>query len=70
MIRRDPTLIPMTDNDVQDVRDMLAARQKAQSLQKTEEMLRDGATGVPGFAAQEDAKRKKDTMSKHERLGL
>ncbi|GJE92182.1 hypothetical protein PsYK624_083400 [Phanerochaete sordida] len=70
MIRRDPTLIPMTDNDVQDVRDMLAARQKEAALQKTEGMLKDGATGVPGFAAQEEARKKKDVMTKNERLGL
>jgi len=35
MIRRDPTLIPMSDSDVQDVRDMVAKdlqNQKVQSL--------------------------------------
>jgi hypothetical protein len=72
MIRRDPTLIPMTDNDVQDIRDMIAARQKEEALKKADAAA--GATNpgasVPGFAVQEEAKRKKDAMTQKERLGL
>lgn len=70
MLRRDPSLIPMTDNDVQDIRDALAARQKAGALQKAEAKLDSLLTSVPGFAAQEEAKKKKEAMSKNERLGL
>ena len=79
MIRRDPTLIPMTDNDVQDIRDMVAARlKKAEAKQQdasvstsasTAGMSNPGAS-VPGFAAQEEAKIKKEAMSRNERLGL
>ena len=74
MIRRDPTLIPMTDNDVQDIRDMLAARQKEEALKKAESNASAGtsnvAAGVPGFTAQEEAKKKKDGLTRNERLGL
>ena len=79
MIRRDRTLIPMTDNDVQDIRDMVAARlKKAEAKQQdasgsasasTAGMSNPGAS-VPGFAAQEEAKIKKEAMSRNERLGL
>lgn len=68
MIRRDPTLIPMTDNDVQDIRDMLVARQN--TLQKAAAKLESAVPLVPGFAAQEAATKKKEAMTKNERLGL
>lgn len=66
MIRRDPTLIPMTDSDVQDVRDAVKTRVR------TEAFARDSglSIAVPGFAAQEEARKKKEAMSKGERLGL
>lgn len=65
MIRREPTLIPMTDNDVQDVRDAVKARAnlKADASKKS-------GSSVPGFAAQEEVQKKKEGMSKNERLGL
>jgi hypothetical protein len=39
MIRRNPTLIPMSDYDVQDIRDMLA-KQKGDALQQQQLLLR------------------------------
>ena len=68
MIRRDPTLIPMTDNDVQDVRDAIKAR--AQNEASTQEAAAKAGASVPGFAAQEETQKKKDAMTKNERLGL
>lgn len=64
MIRRDPTLIPMTDNDVQAVRDAVNDKLRMDII------MQDSGTNVPGFAAQEEARRKKEAMSKNERLGL
>ena len=68
MIRRDPTLIPMTDNDVQDVRDAVKARTAAEAATKDTTMK--AAASVPGFATQEESQKKKEAMSKNERLGL
>ncbi|KAI0695445.1 hypothetical protein BC835DRAFT_948547 [Cytidiella melzeri] len=67
MIRRDPTLIPMTDNDVQDVRDAVKAR-KAEAATRSS-AAKSGAS-VPGFLAQMQAQKKKEGMTKNERLGL
>ena len=69
MIRRDPTLIHMTDNDVQDIRDMLAAR-KAESPEKQNAKREGTVPPVPGFTVQEAAKKKKEAMTRQERLGL
>ena len=68
MIRRDPTLIQMTDSDVQDVRDAGKARTKPAATGR-DAMNKPGAS-IPGFAVQEEMQRKKDAMSKSERLGL
>ena len=62
MIRRTPTLIALSDNDVQDVRDAIKARVRTEATGQT--------TTVPGFTAQEEARKKKEAMSKNERLGL
>lgn len=82
MIRRNPTLIPMSDLDVQDVRNLLAqkkaqAAQAAQSEAKGKGKERDMSTVTPamllggqGHVAAEDLKRKREAMSKDERLGL
>ncbi|TFK93743.1 hypothetical protein K466DRAFT_537421 [Polyporus arcularius HHB13444] len=75
MIRRPPTLIQMTDGDVQQVRTALM-RQKAEKLAAQQ--------GVPLTPAQataadtpaqpyhhvEEQKRKREAMTKDERLGL
>lgn len=71
MIRRDPTLIPMTDSDVQDIRDMIEEAKKAAALQKADVKMDTAVVPpVPGFAAQEEAQRQREAMSKNERLGL
>lgn len=67
MIRRDPTLIPMTDNDVQDVRDAVKERFLMRVFAQEAGLDPDA---VPGFAVQEEAQRKKAEMSKNERLGI
>lgn len=58
----------MTDNDVQDVRDAIKARAKTEAAAR-EAATKAGAS-VPGFSAQEETQKKKDAMSKNERLGL
>ncbi|KAH9831274.1 uncharacterized protein C8Q71DRAFT_312578 [Rhodofomes roseus] len=78
MIRRDPTLIGMTDADVQQVRDMVAAKRKAEAAQKWVEIsdkqyaaFEAGASASSRpFVAAEDAKRKREAMTRGERLGL
>ncbi|KAH9935333.1 uncharacterized protein B0H18DRAFT_410704 [Fomitopsis serialis] len=77
MIRRDPTLIGMTDADVQQVRDMVAAKRKDELAQKWAEIsdkqyaaFEAGASASQPFVAAEDAKRKREAMTKDERLGL
>jgi len=63
MIRRQPTLIPMTDEDVQDVRDM--AKQKTDlSNQSLLSNMTDNSS-----VTREDVEMK-DGVSKAERLGL
>lgn len=66
MIRRDPTLIPMTDSDVQDVRDAVKTRVRTEAFARDAGLL----PTVPGFAAVEEARKKREAMSKEERLGL
>lgn len=69
MIRRDPTMIPMTDNDVQEVRDVLAYRRTYSSIIKSDDQLeREGI--IPGYLQQADAQKKREQMSQAERLGL
>ena len=79
MIRRDPTLIGMTDADVQQVRDMLAAHQarKADAARKVGEPadklpVAEGASvsSAQPFVAAEQARREREAMTKEQRLGL
>lgn len=70
MIRRDPTLIPMTDNDVQDIRDFVGARKREQANNGAETSKTSTSMPVPGFTTQEEAQKKKEAMTKHERLGI
>ncbi|KAL7281703.1 hypothetical protein ACG7TL_005021 [Trametes sanguinea] len=76
MIRRPPTQIPMTDMDVQQVRDALEQQQKAALAAATAQQ------GTPATPAQsvvaptmpyhhvEEAKKKREAMSREQRLGL
>ncbi|EPS97759.1 hypothetical protein FOMPIDRAFT_1127900 [Fomitopsis schrenkii] len=79
MIRRDPTLIGMTDADVQQVRDMLAANhaRKAEPARKWGDFKdrvpivdEAGASSSQPFVAAEHAKREREAMTKGQRLGL
>ncbi|KAI0374071.1 hypothetical protein BV20DRAFT_962031 [Pilatotrama ljubarskyi] len=74
MIRRPPTQIPMTDMDVQQVRDALA-RQKAEPAVKqgapaTPVLPKGHPVGSQPYHHVEEAKKKRDAMTRDERLGL
>ena len=77
MIRRNPTLITMSDADVQDVRNMLAKKQQLQAERVTSANSNTPAKGKQGFAPQppataihiaDEAKQRRE--AKDERLGL
>ena len=76
MIRRNPTLIAMTDSDVQDVRDMIALKraEAATAAAVTNGKGKGKGKDVPQpqtpFVAAEEAKRKREAMSRDERLGI
>lgn len=79
MIRRNPTLIGMCDTDVQQVRDAVAkrkmqARETAQPFVAAPTHMKSAPATVPPldqpFVAAEDAKRKREAMTRDERLGL
>jgi len=85
MIRRNPTLIPMSDADVQDVRDMIARKKVdvAGAPAPALALAPSSATGDGSgsskakdalspavHVAAEEAKRRRDAMSRDERLGL
>ena len=67
MIRRPPTLIQMTDGDVQQVRNMLM-RQKA--AKEASGQVKAAAPPVQPYHHVEEQKKKREAMSKDERLGL
>jgi len=71
MIRRNPTLITMSESDVQDVRD-LVARKKAEAAKAAngKGKGRDVAQQQQTHVAAEEAKRKREAMTKEERLGI
>ena len=77
MIRRNPTLIAMSDADVQDVRNMLAKKQQQQTENSTNATSNSPAKGKQGFAPQppttavhvtDEAKQRRE--ARDERLGL
>jgi hypothetical protein len=78
MIRRNPTLIAMSDLDVQDVRMHVARAKLAGSSPDTGPDTGAGGSASADIApartgpvvAAEDAKRKRDAMGRDERLGL
>jgi hypothetical protein len=72
MIRREPTLIPMTDLDVQDVRDMVA-KQKAELANHQSLLSKMKRLAESPNLTKEDVEmfdRFKDGISKAKRLGL
>ncbi|KDQ57826.1 hypothetical protein JAAARDRAFT_69904 [Jaapia argillacea MUCL 33604] len=76
MIRRNPTLIAMTDMDVQEIRRLVEQKKKeteaaatlAANMSNTKGKGKD--TSHLPYVAAEDSKRKRDGMSRDERLGL
>ncbi|OBZ67102.1 hypothetical protein A0H81_12775 [Grifola frondosa] len=83
MIRRNPTLIAMNDTDVQQVRDLIAKRRAetedakratspaAAATADEEESTASATPAAPAaLVAAEDAKRKREAMTREERLGL
>ena len=74
MIRRPPTTIPLTDLDVQQVRDAIKRKKEATMPGGTPATPAPAGTASTALAAPyhhvEEAKRKREAMSKDERLGL
>lgn len=74
MIRRPPTQIPMTDMDVQQVRDAIA-RQKAEAAVQQGQSATPAQATAPTPLPQpyhhpDELKKKRDGMTRNERLGL
>ncbi|KAI0775689.1 hypothetical protein BD413DRAFT_282044 [Trametes elegans] len=79
MIRRPPSQLPMTDIDVQQVRDALA-RQKTEAAEAAKK--KQGDTTAPGASNSstapanqpyhhvDEAKKKRSALSKEQRLGV
>ncbi|KAG7098756.1 hypothetical protein E1B28_000665 [Marasmius oreades] len=76
MIRRPPTLIPMTDNDVQDVRDMVAQQRaevayEKEMAEKLKKLADTPEVQPDDFAMLEQLKQVRDKqIEKEKRLGL
>ena len=77
MIRRAPTTIPLTDLDVQQVRDAIAQRKKLAAKQTdggqtpAQAKVATASTSVAQpYHHVEEAKKKREAMSREERLGL
>ncbi|OBZ68271.1 hypothetical protein A0H81_11767 [Grifola frondosa] len=74
MIRRNPTLIALNDTDVQQVRSAIAKRKTKTLAAKpgasTTEAIVHPTTLLQPFVAVEDSKRKREAMTRDERLGL
>lgn len=72
MIRRNPTLIGMSDSDVQDIRDLTRRRKEAAQPAASSRPLIPGMLVDPAkpLVAPEDARRKREAMTRDERLGL
>lgn len=67
MIRRNPTLIPLEDADVSDIKEFMARRKLVFAEQASKDGKKDDKK-VP-FVAAEDAKRKREAMIREERIG-
>ncbi|KIJ49654.1 hypothetical protein M422DRAFT_28021, partial [Sphaerobolus stellatus SS14] len=64
MIRRNPTLIPLEDADISDVKEFMTRRKTAASEQKQKD------DKLVPLVATEEAKRKREAQTKDERLGI
>lgn len=74
MIRREPTMIPMSDSDVQDVRELVA-----EQVAVTQNMLKDMMTRMENANSSTDeelpalmqaAQKEKDRVERERRLGM
>ncbi|PSR98925.1 hypothetical protein PHLCEN_2v4245 [Hermanssonia centrifuga] len=54
----------MSDNDVQDIRDIIMELR----YRKEDELVKRDP--VPGYAAQEETRKKREAMSKNDRMGV
>jgi len=82
MIRRPPTLIPMTEADIQQVKDFVEARKQAANTDTSTSPNIAGGEGssgkgkldalkdVEGRNAAAESEKERKAMSKEERLGL
>jgi len=74
MIRREPTLIALNDNDVQDVRDLLARRPFVKQDQIGDAQATDRVTSLDPameeYRKMEEERRLRNAASASERLGL
>jgi hypothetical protein len=82
MIRRPPTLITMTEADIQQVKDFVEARKQAANTDASTSSNTDGGEGssgkgkldalkdVEGRNAAAESEKERKAMSKEERLGL
>lgn len=69
MIRRNPTLIALTDNDVQDVRD--AVKKKTQAPSNVNINAKDTlASSGEVYRKLEEERKKKAAQTREERLGI
>ena len=66
MLRRDPTVIALSDADVQDVKEIVARQKEA--IETANRLAREQAQRP--FVAPEDAKRKREEMTTEDRLGM
>ena len=69
MIRRNPTLLPIQDSDVQALKDLVAARKERDEGANGDTPSQKDAPQLP-FVAAEDAKRKREALTTEERLGI
>ena len=73
MIRRPPTTIPLTDLDVQQVRDAVKLQKKqagAQNPAQSKDAASASTTLAQPYHHVEEAKKKREGMTRDERLGL
>lgn len=70
MIRRNPTLIPLGDADVLDVKELITRRKLAAADLAAREAGKKKDEKKAPHVAPDDAKRKRDAMTRDDRLGV
>lgn len=69
MIRRNPTLISLEDADVSDIKEFMTKKKLVLAEEGTKDTKNDDKTLKMPFVAAEDAKRKREAMTKEDRIG-